>query len=59
MDTIHFVTKDSALCGAADARWCTILRDTVTCVECRRRLVERDDRLHGSRYDAPAQPPPR
>lgn len=42
MDTIHFVTKDSALCGAADARWCTILRETVTCAECRRRLLERD-----------------
>jgi hypothetical protein len=42
MDTIHFVAKDAALCGAADARWCTILRETVTCAECRRRLRERD-----------------
>ncbi len=42
MDTIHFVAKDAALCGAADARWCTILRETVTCAECRRRLLERE-----------------
>lgn len=54
MDTIHFVAKDAALCGAADARWCTILRETVTCAECRRRLVERDPPFD-PRYELPAR----
>ena len=53
MDTIHFVAKDAALCGAADARWCTILRETVTCAECRRRLLERD--RSDSRCELPSQ----
>jgi hypothetical protein len=42
MDTVHFCSKDEALCGALDARWCTILRDAVTCAECRRRLAQRE-----------------
>lgn len=54
MDTIHFVAKDAALCGAADARWCTILRETVTCAECRRRLLERE-RSKGSGCEQPGR----
>ena len=53
MDTIHFVAKDAALCGATDARWCTILRETVTCAECRRRLLERD-RSCDLRFELPS-----
>jgi len=53
MDTIHFVAKDAALCGAADARWCTILRESVTCAECRLRLLERD-RSVNSRHELPS-----
>ena len=46
MDSIHFVAKNAALCGAVEARWCTILRETVTCSECRRRLAQRDKSEH-------------
>jgi hypothetical protein len=53
MDTIHFVAKDAALCGAADARWCTILRESVTCAECRRRLLERDHSVN-ARHELPS-----
>jgi hypothetical protein len=42
MDNVHFISKDAALCGAPDARWCTILREAVTCAECRRRLAQRE-----------------
>ncbi len=42
MDTVHYVANHAALCGAPDARWCTILRETVTCPECRRHLALRD-----------------
>ncbi len=42
MEKVHFVAKQAPLCGAPDARWCTILRDAVTCPECRRLVQERD-----------------
>jgi hypothetical protein len=42
METVHFVAKNTALCGAYDARWCTILREAVTCARCRERLATRD-----------------
>ncbi len=42
METVHFVLNNAALCGAPDARWCTILRDSVTCAECRRRIAQRE-----------------
>jgi hypothetical protein len=42
MDTVHYVAKHAALCGASDARWCTIMREAVTCPECSRRLAARD-----------------
>jgi len=42
MDTVHFLANHAALCGAPDARWCTILREAVTCPECVQRLALRD-----------------
>jgi hypothetical protein len=56
MDRIHFVAKNAALCGAVEARWCTILQETVTCAECRRRLRERE-RAEDSRCELPVLTP--
>jgi len=57
MDTVHFVTNHAALCGALDARWCTILREAVTCPECVRRLALRDrDRGAGTPPSPKAAP---
>lgn len=44
MESVHYVAKNAALCGAGDARWCTILREAVTCAKCRERLAARDRR---------------
>lgn len=53
MDTVHFVANHTALCGAHDARWCTILREAVTCPDCTRRLALRD-RERAEEQDGPA-----
>ncbi len=38
MDQVHFISGNGPLCGRADALWCTILREAVTCPRCRARL---------------------
>jgi hypothetical protein len=53
MDHVHFCSACEALCGASDARWCTILRETVTCPLCRRLIDEQDlERERKERADA-------
>jgi hypothetical protein len=56
MDTVHFISKNEALCGERNARWCTILRDAVTCAECRRRLGQRERVLEDAEVAAKAVP---
>ncbi len=56
MDTVHFCSQDAALCGALDARWCTILREAVTCPECRRRLAQRERAREGADGTAKSAP---
>ena len=47
-----------ALCGAREARWCTILREAVTCAECLVALADREgSRPPGARADAGALAP--
>jgi hypothetical protein len=38
MDQVHFISGNGPLCGRADALWCTILREAVTCPRCLARL---------------------
>jgi hypothetical protein len=56
METVHYVAKNAALCGAGDARFCTILREAVTCPRCRERLAARDRALRAE-LDEPAMTP--
>jgi hypothetical protein len=42
MERIHFCSAGAPLCRATDARWCTILRDAVTCTTCLAQLAERE-----------------
>jgi hypothetical protein len=58
MDTVHFISKDAALCGTPEARWCTILRDAVTCPECRRRLGVRERERALEDEESAAKPAP-
>ncbi len=48
MDLVHLVFEQGPLCHAVDARWCTVLRESVSCPECQRlmalRLLRERDR---------------
>jgi hypothetical protein len=57
LETTHFVAKGSALCGAREARWCTILREAVTCAECRYRLAVRERLRDDDPRESPALTP--